>query len=84
MRAGHPELSGCAPRPPQGGIYVFTLLDHFAAGTSILFGVLMEVIGVAWFYGKNESSLGWRAPTGRTELLCWRCDWSASICGAGR
>lgn len=37
----------------QGGIYVFTLLDHFAAGTSILFGVLIEAIGVAWFYGKD-------------------------------
>ena len=71
--------------PPQGGIYVFTLLDHFAAGTSILFGVLMEVIGVARFYGKNKCSLGWRAPTGRTELLCGVVtDRSASICGAGR
>lgn len=39
----------------QGGIYVFTLLDHFAAGTSILFGVLIEAIGVAWFYGKSWS-----------------------------
>ncbi|KAG2465256.1 SC6A3 protein, partial [Polypterus senegalus] len=36
----------------NGGIYVFTLLDHFAAGTSILFGVLIEAIGIAWFYGK--------------------------------
>ncbi|XP_076827049.1 sodium-dependent dopamine transporter isoform X2 [Brachyhypopomus gauderio] len=34
----------------NGGIYVFTLLDHFAAGTSILFGVLIEAIGIAWFY----------------------------------
>lgn len=47
------------PPPPslplhslQGGIYVFTLLDHFAAGTSILFGVLIEAIGIAWFYGE--------------------------------
>lgn len=38
---------------PQGGIYVFTLLDHFAAGTSILFGVLIEAIGIAWFYGEG-------------------------------
>lgn len=37
---------------PKGGIYVFTLLDHYAAGTSILFGVLVEAIGVSWFYGK--------------------------------
>ena len=42
----------------QGGIYVFTLLDHFAAGTSILFGVLIEAIGVAWFYGKDGASAG--------------------------
>lgn len=40
----------------QGGIYVFTLLDHFAAGTSILFGVLIEAIGIAWFYGEADCS----------------------------
>lgn len=53
------------PLPFQGGIYVFTLLDHFAAGTSILFGVLIEAIGVAWFYGKDRATPGgwhaWRA-----------------------
>lgn len=40
-----------SPSTPQGGIYVLTLLDTFAAGTSILFAVLMEAIGVSWFYG---------------------------------
>lgn len=35
-------------------MYVFTLLDHFAAGTSILFGVLIETIGIAWFYGEKD------------------------------
>lgn len=61
--ARHPEFSG---HPLfQGGIYVFTLLDHFAAGTSILFGVLVEAIGVAWFYGKGEVALWGRgASTG--------------------
>ncbi|KAG9352566.1 hypothetical protein JZ751_020980 [Albula glossodonta] len=34
----------------NGGIYVLTLLDTYAAGTSILFGVLIEAIGVSWFY----------------------------------
>lgn len=38
----------------QGGMYVFTLLDNFAAGTSILFGVLIEAIGIAWFYGEKD------------------------------
>lgn len=33
---------------------MFTLLDHFAAGTSILFGVLIEAIGIAWFYGEKD------------------------------
>lgn len=37
----------------QGGIYVLTLLDKYAAGTSILFGVLIEAIGVSWFYGEK-------------------------------
>lgn len=37
----------------QGGMYVFKILDAFAAGTSILFTVLCQVIAVAWIYGKS-------------------------------
>ena len=36
-------------------MYVFTILDTFAAGTSIVFIVLCEVVAVAWFYGKGAS-----------------------------
>lgn len=32
---------------------MLTLLDKYAAGTSILFGVLIEAIGVSWFYGEQ-------------------------------
>lgn len=46
---------------PQGGIYVLTLLDTFAAGTSILFAVLMEAIGVSWFYGTCWALSGWES-----------------------
>uniref|UniRef100_A0A8C8E389 Transporter n=1 Tax=Oryzias sinensis TaxID=183150 RepID=A0A8C8E389_9TELE len=59
-----------------GGMYVFTLLDHFAAGTSILFGVLIEAIGIAWFYGVDRFSddikemIGHRP--GRYWRLCWK------------
>ncbi|KAM7420413.1 hypothetical protein PAMA_014908 [Pampus argenteus] len=59
-----------------GGMYVFTLLDHFAAGTSILFGVLIEAIGIAWFYGVDrfsddiEEMIGQRP--GRYWRLCWK------------
>ena len=35
----------------QGGMYVFKILDTFAAGTSILFTVLCQVIAISWFYG---------------------------------
>ncbi|GLD56528.1 sodium-dependent dopamine transporter isoform X1, partial [Lates japonicus] len=58
------------------GMYVFTLLDHFAAGTSILFGVLIEAIGIAWFYGVDrfsddiEEMIGQRP--GRYWRLCWK------------
>uniref|UniRef100_A0ABI7VPJ6 Transporter n=1 Tax=Felis catus TaxID=9685 RepID=A0ABI7VPJ6_FELCA len=59
----------------NGGIYVFTLLDHFAAGTSILFGVLIEAIGVAWFYGVRQFSDDIQQMTGRRPSLYWRLCW---------
>ncbi|KAB1281595.1 Sodium-dependent dopamine transporter [Camelus dromedarius] len=59
----------------NGGIYVFTLLDHFAAGTSILFGVLVEVIGVAWFYGVWQFGEDIRQMTGQRPSLYWRLCW---------
>lgn len=65
---GHFQPRRLRSLPPcQGGIYVLTLLDTFAAGTSILFAVLMEAIGVSWFYGtccalRVGKSLGPRVP----------------------
>ncbi|XP_042551102.1 sodium-dependent dopamine transporter [Dipodomys spectabilis] len=59
----------------NGGIYVFTLLDHFAAGTSILFGVLIEAIGVAWFYGVQQFSEDIKQMTGQRPNLYWRLCW---------
>ncbi|XP_066099421.1 sodium-dependent dopamine transporter isoform X2 [Saccopteryx bilineata] len=58
-----------------GGIYVFTLLDHFAAGTSILFGVLIEAIGVSWFYGVRQFSDDIKQMTGQRPSLYWRLCW---------
>uniref|UniRef100_F7BDK0 Transporter n=2 Tax=Ornithorhynchus anatinus TaxID=9258 RepID=F7BDK0_ORNAN len=59
----------------NGGIYVFTLLDHFAAGTSILFGALIEAIGVAWFYGVGQFSDDIEQMIGRRPGLYWRLCW---------
>ncbi|MGH0125596.1 UNVERIFIED_CONTAM: hypothetical protein FKN15_010362 [Acipenser sinensis] len=59
----------------NGGIYVFTLLDHFAAGTSILFGVLIEAIGIAWFYGVGRFSDDIEEMIGHRPGLYWRLCW---------
>lgn len=59
----------------NGGIYVFTLLDQFAAGTAILFGVLIEAIGVSWFYGVDRFSEDIKQMTGFKPGLYWRLCW---------
>ena len=35
----------------QGGAYIVTLMDRYAAGYSILFAVFFEALAVSWFYG---------------------------------
>lgn len=52
----------------QGGMYVLTLLDTFAAGTSILFAVLMEAIGVSWFYGTWGAPSAWKSLGHRLDM----------------
>ncbi|KAJ7311863.1 hypothetical protein JRQ81_006178 [Phrynocephalus forsythii] len=59
----------------NGGIYVLTLLDTFAAGTSILFAVLMEAIGVSWFYGVDRFSEDIQRMMGFKPGLYWRLCW---------
>ncbi|KAB1273936.1 Sodium-dependent noradrenaline transporter [Camelus dromedarius] len=59
----------------KGGIYVLTLLDTFAAGTSILFAVLMEAIGVSWFYGVDRFSNDIQRMMGFKPGLYWRLCW---------
>ncbi|MGH0168274.1 UNVERIFIED_CONTAM: hypothetical protein FKN15_054512 [Acipenser sinensis] len=59
----------------SGGIYVLTLLDSFSAGTSILFGVLIEAIGVSWFYGVDRFSEDIERMMGFKPGLYWRLCW---------
>uniref|UniRef100_A0A7N8WSV6 Transporter n=1 Tax=Mastacembelus armatus TaxID=205130 RepID=A0A7N8WSV6_9TELE len=59
----------------SGGIYVLTLLDKYAAGTSILFGVLIEAIGVSWFYGVDRFSEDIQQMMGFKPGLYWRLCW---------
>ncbi|XP_041848727.1 sodium-dependent noradrenaline transporter [Melanotaenia boesemani] len=59
----------------NGGIYILTLLDTYAAGTSILFGVLIEAIGVSWFYGVDRFSEDIERMMGFRPGLYWRLCW---------
>uniref|UniRef100_A0A673N3S9 Transporter n=1 Tax=Sinocyclocheilus rhinocerous TaxID=307959 RepID=A0A673N3S9_9TELE len=59
----------------NGGIFVLTLLDTYAAGTSILFGVLIEAIGVSWFYGVDRFSEDIERMMGFKPGIYWRLCW---------
>ncbi|RUS71776.1 hypothetical protein EGW08_020459 [Elysia chlorotica] len=59
----------------QGGIYVFTILDAFAAGTSIVFIVLCEVVAVSWFYGMPQFCKDVGKMTGEEPSIFWRICW---------
>ncbi|XP_048828356.1 sodium-dependent noradrenaline transporter-like isoform X2 [Brienomyrus brachyistius] len=59
----------------NGGIYILTLLDTYAAGTSILFGVLIEAIAVSWFYGVDRFSEDIEHMMGFKPGLYWRLCW---------
>ncbi|XP_025025504.1 sodium-dependent noradrenaline transporter, partial [Python bivittatus] len=59
----------------NGGIYILTLLDTFAAGTSILFAVLVEAIGVSWFYGVDRFSEDIQRMMGFKPGIYWRLCW---------
>nr|AKN21427.1 slc6a-7 [Schmidtea mediterranea] len=66
---------GSIPVVTNGGIYVFTLLDRHAAGTSLLFGALMQAIGVAWFYGLNQFCSDCKQMLGYSPSIFWRICW---------
>ncbi|XP_064461237.1 sodium-dependent dopamine transporter-like [Ornithodoros turicata] len=59
----------------QGGVYVVTLLDRYAASYSILIAVFFEAIAVSWIYGIRRFSedikemLGF--PVGCWWKFCW-------------
>ncbi|XP_035703379.1 sodium-dependent noradrenaline transporter isoform X1 [Folsomia candida] len=60
----------------RGGMYTFIFFDTYAAGSSLLFAVVFEVLVVSWVYGLDqfckdaESMLGF-AP-GIYWKICWK------------
>ncbi|KAK3085616.1 hypothetical protein FSP39_006139 [Pinctada imbricata] len=58
-----------------GGMYAFKILDAFAASISLIFVVLMQVVGVAWFYGVDQFCTDIHQMTGHRPGYYWRICW---------
>lgn len=57
----------------QGGIYIFSLMDHYTAVESLMTLAACEVIAVCWIFGKKIKNFASaiEAPT-QTACLCVR------------
>ncbi|XP_071959385.1 sodium-dependent noradrenaline transporter-like [Antedon mediterranea] len=58
-----------------GGLYVLTLMDSYVAGTSLLFAVCCEAIGISWFYGVYVLAPNIEEMIGSRPQLWWRFLW---------
>ena len=52
----------------KGGIYVFTMLETYVAGLSLLTTVFFEAIAVSWIYGKKNIYTKWQATESRNKF----------------
>ena len=60
---------------PQGGIYIFSLLENYAAGLSLLTTVFFEAVAVSWVYGLKNFSDDVFLMLGHKPGLYWRICW---------
>ncbi|XP_074644691.1 sodium-dependent noradrenaline transporter-like [Tubulanus polymorphus] len=58
-----------------GGVYVVTLMDTYAAGTSILFVSLTQCIAVSWVYGLHNFCNDAKTMLGFVPGIYWRVCW---------
>ena len=59
----------------QGGIYIFSLLENYAAGLSLLTTVCLEAVAVSWVYGLKNFSDDVFSMLGHRPGLYWRITW---------
>jgi len=59
----------------EGGIYVFQIVDYYAAAISLMFIAFFEIISVVWFYGTGRLSANIKDMTGdypnKLFRFCW-------------
>merc|ERR1719225_2592273 len=58
-----------------GGIYIFSLLENYAAGLSLLTTVCLEAVAVSWVYGLKNFSDDVYAMLGHKPGLYWKICW---------
>merc|ERR1712223_1977738 len=58
-----------------GGIYVFTMLETYVAGLSLLTTVFFEAIAVSWIYGLTDFKRDINKMLGHTPNIYWRVCW---------
>jgi len=58
-----------------GGFYIFSLLEHYAAGINLVTTVFFEAVAVSWVYGLRNLSDDVYAMLGRRPGLYWKLCW---------
>ncbi|CAH0748218.1 unnamed protein product [Diatraea saccharalis] len=63
------------PHILHSGIYVFQLMDYYAASLSITYLAFFEVVAIAWFYGIGRLSNNIKQMTGQYPSFYFRFCW---------
>lgn len=59
----------------QGGIYVFKIVDYYAAAISLMYIAFFECVAVVWMYGTGRLSANVKDMTGSYPNLFFRFCW---------
>lgn len=57
------------PHIIHSGIYIFQLMDFYAASLSITYLAFFEMVAIAWFYGVDRLSRNIKQMTGKYILI---------------